>query len=172
MTNKCIIVLGMHRSATSLVARSLNNEVFMGEDLYMESPDNPKGHYEDKEFLEINRRILSDAGGDWRNLPSEERILEVGKKYQGKIRELLKKRMELDYESFGWKDPRTTVTIKVYMPILKELGIEVFIISCFRNSKEVAKSLFQRNNMSIAEGLSLTEQYNKRLIKFLSEEKL
>ena len=38
---KTIIVLGMHRSATSLVAKGLNNEIYMGQKMIM-GKDNPK----------------------------------------------------------------------------------------------------------------------------------
>jgi len=60
---KTVVVLGMHRAATSLVARTLNSEVHMGEHLLVGLSDNIKGHYENVEIIKINDKILHNAGG-------------------------------------------------------------------------------------------------------------
>ena len=55
-----IIVAGMHRSGTSRVASPLAAlSVDMGSRLLPRDPHNPLGYFEDVEFLELQRKILS-----------------------------------------------------------------------------------------------------------------
>ena len=71
MKNKTFIVLGMHRSATSLLARGLHmSDIVMGERLLGKSESNKYGHWEDVDFVELNESILHSAGGTWDNPPS------------------------------------------------------------------------------------------------------
>jgi len=54
-----VIVLGMHRTRTSLVSRiCVELGVNMGDDLLGTHPSQPHGHWEDKEFYQLNQRIL------------------------------------------------------------------------------------------------------------------
>lgn len=118
-TTKTFVILGMHRSATSLIAGALNNfGVNMGEKL-------------------------------------------LGGRGDPKIKSLIERKKGL----WGWKDPRTTLTIKLYLPYLKN----PHFICCFREPIEVAKSLYRRQKMPIKKGLKLAKIYNKRLLKFLRE---
>jgi len=159
--NKTFVVLGMHRSATSLVAKGLKEAgIDMGKELLWATKHNPEGHYEDLEFLRLNDMILKEAGGSWDNPPPEDKIIEAGKKFKKEIKQLTKKE-----GLWGWKDPRTTLTIKCYLPYLKN----PHFICCFREPLEVAKSLRRREGWSIKRGLKLAKEYNKRLLKFLHE---
>ena len=51
---KTIVVLGMHRSATSLIAKGLDAVCHMGDDMLEPAKDNPEGFYENKRFLDLN----------------------------------------------------------------------------------------------------------------------
>lgn len=160
--NQPIIVLGMHRSATSLIAEGLvSSKVHMGDRLVGGNRGNPQGHFENIDFVELNDEILKDAGGSWDNPPEEDRILALGKKYDLQIRELLNKSAK---RKWGWKDPRTVLTIRLFMPYLKD----PFFIYCFRRPEQVAGSLHRRDNIPLEKGLKIAEIYNKRLIKFMS----
>lgn len=159
--NKTFIVLGMHRSATSLVAGGLKKmDINMGKKLLGADKSNPFGHFEDRVFMKLNTKILEQAGGSWDNPPSETNIIEAGKELSGEIRELTNKQ-----GLWGWKDPRTTLTIKCYLPYLEN----PHFICCFRKPLEVAKSLQKREGWSIDKGIELTKEYNKRLLRFLEE---
>ena len=62
--NKTFVILGCHRSASSLVAKALHEAgVHMGDDLLSGLPDNPEGHFEDMDFLKKNVEIL--GGNIW-----------------------------------------------------------------------------------------------------------
>ena len=57
--NKTFVILGCHRSASSLVAKALHEAgVHMGDELLSGLADNPEGHFEDMDFLKKNVEIL------------------------------------------------------------------------------------------------------------------
>ena len=56
---RLIVVLGMHRSGTSAITKSLELlGVGLGSELHPAGFDNPKGFWEDRDCLEINERLL------------------------------------------------------------------------------------------------------------------
>jgi len=64
---KTFIVLGMHRSATSLVSEGFKLAgINMGELLNLPRYTRKENlNWEDPEFINMNRRILENARGDW-----------------------------------------------------------------------------------------------------------
>lgn len=162
---KTIVILGMHRSATSLVAMGLHRAcVSMGDELLGAGLGNELGHFEDKGMIRLNDKLLRLAGGSWDNPPNEHAIFEVGYQHKDEIETAVKYRSMRDL--WGWKDPRTVLTIRCFQPFLKN----PIYVSCFRDPKEVAKSLHKRDNMPIEKGIKLANEYNRRLLKFLSEQ--
>lgn len=79
---KTVVVLGIHRSATSMVARALHKsrEVWMGHQLLMGKEHNPMGHYEQLSVLTLNSQILNAADGSWSHPPKPEKIANSLKK--------------------------------------------------------------------------------------------
>jgi len=161
---KTFIVLGMHRSATSLTAKALHEQdnVAMGDELLGAGKGNEQGHFEDLDFLQMNMRLLQDAGGDWFNPPKEEKILSVSKMWEDDMRRMVHDHQK---EHWGFKDPRTTLTIRAWMPYLDD----PIFIAHVRNPQEVAESLNERDNIPISEGKRVGKEYNQRLLDFLSE---
>jgi hypothetical protein len=162
---KAFIVLGMHRSHTSLLAKGLNdNGVNMGKELLPATSDNPCGYYENIEFIRMNNKILKEAGGSWDCVPDKFEILRAGHKYKEEIEALIER--SSCEPMWGWKDPRTTLTIECYLPFLK--GQDVSFIVSFRCIKEVAKSLIKRGELDFNEACALAREYRSRLSNFLS----
>jgi len=160
---KTFIVLGMHRSATSLVADGVNRIIDMGAE-YNEMPDQPNGNWEDREFVQLNEEILIAAGGSWDNPPSHESIMAQKESFRTHITSLVATRNKNGLH-WGWKDPRTVLTVDLY----KEHLIRPHYICCFRDPRAVAKSLRLRNGFPIAKGMALALEYNKRLSDFLTK---
>lgn len=161
---KTFVALGMHRSATSLLAKGLAlSAVHMGETLLGSSPCNPQGHFENVDIMHLNQRILKQAGGNWRNPPPEDAILQAGLLLGSHIAARLRDNQRSPY--WGWKDPRTTLTIRCYLPYLTN----PHFMCAFREPAAVAESLYRRDKMPLAEGLALAKTYNRRLLRFLSE---
>ena len=162
---KTFVVLGMHRSATSLAAKGLHDSgVFMGEDLIGACPSNIYGHYENRRFVELNNAILLKSGGSWDNPPAEEKILDAGKQLKNRIEQTIAQE-SANREFWGWKDPRTTLTIKCYWNYLEN----PHVIACFRNPVQIAQSLQKRDGTPLAQGIRLATEYNRRLFDFLNK---
>lgn len=161
---KTFVVLGMHRSATSLVTKGLSGIINIGSVIMPAGRGNPWGHFENMRFVEMNDAILSAAGGSWDNPPQEEAILSLKNEFADRIQRLVKQESE-GHELWGWKDPRTTLTIKLYLPYL----INPHFIACFREPHEVALSLNKRDGFPIENGIRLAKEYNDRLLKFLTD---
>lgn len=179
---KTFIVLGMHRSASSLIAKGLNeNHVWLGDKLLPASPpSNMFGHFEDLDFVNLNEKILRHCGGTWDHPPTEEAILNSKRIFSAEIENLIRTKekraivvhKDLDQEIYkeplwGWKDPRTTLTIKLYLPFLTN----PHFICCFREPKELIRSVIERNGLS-SDWENVVNVYHERLIKLLSEEYL
>ena len=67
-----IIVLGMHRSGTSMVAGALaSSGVYVGrdEELLADQADNPLGFWERRDVVDFDEHILLQSGGSWFNPP-------------------------------------------------------------------------------------------------------
>jgi len=161
---KTYVILGMHRSSTSLVAKGLAGEIDMGID-WANNPLQSDGrcrYFEDFRFNRLNDAILAAAGGDWINVPPEEAILAQREAFAGPIRQLVEEASK-GRELWGWKDPRTVLTIRLFLPYL----VNPHYICCFRDPAEVGKSLERRGDMEAAQGIQLAKTYNERLLRFL-----
>lgn len=160
---KTVVVLSMHRSGSSLTANILEElGVNMGRSQMLPDETGQKGGFENKFIKNLNKDIIRSAGGKWFNPPLEKEILKQKEKFKSKIKRTL--RMEA-YPVWGFKDPRTCLTLPLFLPYLKN---PIFII-CRRDINEVADSLKKRNNLPKEKGLKIAKTYNKRIDKFLSE---
>ena len=161
--SKVIVILGMHKSGTSMVAGVLEKlGVNMGKELLGPHWSNPLGHFENVKFVNLNERILKEAKGSWDNPPKEENILSLKEKFFEEIEKLIEKE---ESEIWGWKDPRTSLTIELYLPYLKNPHFFV----CHRNIKAIAEELKERDNMEIVKGEKLAKLYEKRIDEFFQK---
>lgn len=160
---KTFVILGMHRSATSLVAKGMSSVFHIGETILPADSGNPEGYWENTRFIELNDKILAAAGGSWDRPPSRESILEQSPVFAKDIAELVRQESG-GRDLWGWKDPRTTLTVELYLPYLTN----PHFVSCFRDPREVAMSLQRRDKFTLEFGLHLANEYNDRLLKFLA----
>jgi len=151
-SNKTYIVLGMHRSGTSFVTQAL-------QDAGAEMNGRPPYH-ENQDFLALNNKILTQSGANWANIPEN---IKVNPDTAQKIKTLIAK---YGKKFWGWKDPRTSLTLPAYLPYLKD---DVYLIACFRKPKRVGKSLEVRGDMSAAAGEALANKYNEKLLENIKE---
>lgn len=152
--NKTFVILGCHRSASSLVAKALHEAgVHMGDDLLSGLPDNPQGHYEDMDFLRKNVELLN--GNIWNDVDRPLQDVDTA----GLIRQKDNKPL------WGWKDPRTTITIDKYYDHLDD----PIIVALFRKPELVGKSMAQRGDIAEEEAIALARAYNRKIIDFLSK---
>ena len=153
-----VIITGMHRSGTSMVAGLLKKcGLYLGENLISGLRDNPRGHFEDREFVAINDRILSQNGGSWSNPPT--RTLIITPLLVNRIQKFLSKWPK--DKIVGWKDPRACITLPIWKKALKAEALKVIIVR--RPWPEIALSLEQRNGFSYEKSIELIKNYLERL---------
>lgn len=138
--------------------------VDMGEEkLPPHHTDNRFGYFEDIDFPPINDEILINAGGSWIDPPAQHRIMLQKNQSAEKIDKLISKKHR--DKIWGWKDPRTALTIELFLPHLTN----PHFIVIKRDFRSVAKSLKVRNEEPDFEYLYLlAEEYNSRIDNFLS----
>ncbi len=137
--NKTLIIVGMHRSGTSLVAQWLNKcGLAVGEELLGPGIGNIDGHYEDKDFFHLHEKILAVN-----NLPTDGLIgsgyIHIPTTLFEEMTQLIQKKNTLHME-WGWKDPRTCLFLNYY----NELIPNAYYLFLIRDYQEVVGSLIKR----------------------------
>lgn len=145
-----ILVAGMHRSGTSLLAHLLNGlGAHLPERRLGPARGNPLGHWEPLRLVKLNDRILADHGRtalDPRPMPEGWRAARATEAHVARIA----RRIEAEYGSARLlviKDPRLCRLLPVYVAALERLDIEPRVILCLRHPIEVVKSLAARDGM-------------------------
>ncbi|QSR87488.1 hypothetical protein EM20IM_03975 [Candidatus Methylacidiphilum infernorum] len=158
---KLVIVLGMHRSGTSALSRSLMAlGLSLGQSLLDPQPDNPLGYWEDREIVAINEEVLASSGSSWDSLALPSLSLR-----EPKMVELLRKAEELieiklKEKNFAFKDPRTVRLLPFWHAVFEKLNISPSYILAVRNPLAVGYSLFRRNGFPLVKSFSLWLSHN------------
>lgn len=149
---KPILIIGMHRSGTSMLARILcESGVFMGADA--------QGNYESVLFMSLNDALLIRCYSTWDNPFGIHLALQNQQTVDGLARFAFNAMrsnansylrpvgrdgtddiLDIDFV-WGWKDPRNTFTLPVWSRIFPNNKI----IHVMRHGVDVANSLFQRD---------------------------
>lgn len=153
-----ILVLGMHRSGSSALARIIS---FLGaalpRHLVPASESNPRGHWESARLVALHEQLLASIDttwDDWRAPPLRWRDNDTASKFGGKIQQAID-------EEFGnaplivLKDPRMCRTLPYWMSVLEKTGIRSAPIIIVRNPLEVAESLRERDGISFEKAMLL-----------------
>ncbi|HIK29174.1 MAG: sulfotransferase [Oscillatoriaceae bacterium SKW80] len=143
-----LIVTGMHRSGTSLMASFIKAlGVNIGERLFPADNFNVKGYFEDLDILEFQRLVLQkscrteEAGWpDWGWTESEYLDRDNFKNHMQTARELIAAR-ERTSNIWGWKDPRTTLMLDFWAELLPDARY-LFV---YRLPWDVADSILRLN---------------------------
>jgi hypothetical protein len=173
-----IILTGMHRSGTSLVASLLQRlGIDMGQRLIQADFRNPRGYHEDADFVELQRQMVqrdlpSDDGGfpDWGWTESESAPSGSQGEYQPIAAALLAARGH-DGRNWGWKDPRTTLLLDFWNETSKDvLGSPPRFVLVYRFPWEVTDSVQRLADAALLRhpsyGHRIWTFYNRRLLNF------
>ncbi len=172
-----VIVLGMHRSGTSTVAGVLHlNKITMGTyQSFWPRPlaQNPKGFYENFDFRKINDLIMKNVGYDIKSYKPNIPIPKINKRIKNNMVKMISN-YDSDFKFWGWKDPRTCLTISNWVDVFEEMGLseEIKIIFVTRKSVSVARSLKKRNKISLSQGLNLWKTYTENALKFCEKKNI
>ena len=153
-----IIVLGMHRSGTSALARIAN---FLGASLPRHlvpaNKWNPRGHWESAPLVALHDQLLTaldSSWDDWRTPGPRWKESDAAARFAGRLR------LAIDEEYgnaplFVLKDPRLCRTLPYWMSILEKSGIRSAPVLIVRNPLEVAESLKARDGMPFEKAMLL-----------------
>lgn len=146
----CIMVVGMHRSGTSALARCFNLlGAQVAVNLVPVEAANETGHWEPARLVELHDEMLLAVGSRW----ADWRSLDLGGLSGEALAELerdIKQRLVEEYGSaplFVLKDPRASRFAALYEGLFKELGIDLRYAVAYRNPIEVAQSLLARDGI-------------------------
>ncbi|RKT44463.1 glycosyltransferase [Thiocapsa rosea] len=164
-----LLVLGMHRSGTSVVTRLLNmmGAYFGPEGVSLGANDeNPKGFWERRDVLELDESLLRAGGADWDRVAdfALDKIPEDAREaFRRQAQALI---LELDaHRPWVVKEPRLSLLAPLWRDLL-EVPVCVYV---HRHPIQVAQSLNRRNGFPIAFGLALWERYTLDALRAASD---
>jgi hypothetical protein len=165
-----VCIAGMHRSGTSMVARALaacGLDLGAEDELMAATEHNERGHWEHEDFVALADELLARLGGGWDVPPA----LEEGWAERPELEDLRGRARDLasgfdGREPWGWKDPRSSLTLPFWRSVVPQLRVVV----CLRHPVEVARSLTLRGASSQRFGLELWLAYAQRLLADTSPE--
>jgi len=129
----------MHRSGTSLVGQWLHQcGLHLGDRLLGANASNPKGHFEDLDFLEYHKDILRNHAIDETGL-TPIKDFDLNRYEDIRLKHLIQLKNELNPQ-WGWKEPRTCLFLKHYE---KHLNNHNYLV-LHRDFNQVVDSLVRR----------------------------
>jgi glycosyltransferase involved in cell wall biosynthesis/SAM-dependent methyltransferase len=160
-----VMVLGMHRSGTSVVARLLNmmGMYFAPEGQALPpTADNPKGYWERNDVVLLNEGILANLGCTWERVSKFDLANisnDLHKEFNNQAGNII---YNLDANR-PWmlKDPRLCLTL----PLWRELLEVPVCILVYRSPIQIAQSMQNRDKFAINFGLALWEFYTLHALK-------
>jgi len=169
--SKCFVVTGMHRSATSLLAKAMHDQDNVSWPCMptkKEDDNQPYGYWESLKMVRVNETLLRRAGGSWFKPPAEEAILKAAEPHRKWIEGMLTK-VKRGADLWGFKDPRTCLTFPVLKEALEQMGEEVHLVAIFRDPEKCGASIARMNRkISQEQAASLAREYNRRLVKWMT----
>jgi hypothetical protein len=151
---KVVVVLGMHRSGTSLVGNIVQlMGVDLGANLIAPDPNNQAGYFEHAGIVQLHEELLEvidrrwtgpkgtlDYPDSWWLWPKVQLIVE-------RLKEVTKLETAERKGIWGFKDPRTSRLIPLWNRIFDDLGFEPYYILAVRDPIAVAQSIQKRDGL-------------------------
>jgi hypothetical protein len=167
-----VVVLGMHRSGTSLCADALGHLGVSMAERPDAQPSNPRGQWERPEIVACHDRILEMFERGFYN-PLHDLPLPAGWWLEPAVAEIRREIIRFIEQKrdasapFGFKDPRTARLLPLWHQIFDELRIEPKIVLCLRNPAQVARSLEQRDGLPAGLGEYRWYTYTAEIFRHL-----
>ena len=183
MNSKALIVTGMHRSGTSLMAQYLDKcGLDVGNNLLNPNTQQPSasclGHHEDLDFLDFHMRVLrkrrKDPSGylirNRRSFRQSSLKLPIQFTAQEVIEAKALITARAGVSQWSWKDPRTTLFLNVWDNIVDN-GKYLFLL---RNPLSVTDSLIRKSKNKIVftnpiNSVLIWTLYNETVLSFVKQ---
>lgn len=169
MKKEFILILGMHRSATSLTAMLLQNMGFyLGEEdeLIKAHEDNKKGFFEFEKAVSLNDQILLENNMTWAFLNDK---MEYSTKLTSEIQKIVCHLIKnSNGRAIALKDPRMCLLEPLWK---KEINIARYhekTVVVFRHPYEVALSIQKRDQFNYCYSLKIWYLYNYSILYNIS----
>lgn len=159
---KIIVILGMHRSGTSAVARVCNLlGADLGQRLMPPQADNPTGFWEHTELHDVHDALFTALGYTWddgRKLPDHWWQSGVVRPFRQELLEILQRDFK-DSVLPCVKDPRMSRLVPLWIGLLREIGWQPLFLHTLRHPHAIAESLKVRNGFPHDKSNYLTLRY-------------
>jgi len=164
-----VLVIGMHRSGTSLISRSMRVFGINHGNQLLARADNAKGHWEDLDLLHMNDSLLRYVGKTWSTMSmicSEEIDRLLASDLRAQAVRLIDSKVKV-CSCYGFKDPRTTLLLPFWQQVLVDCGLTPVYLFVVRRPRAVVESLSKRNNFEPVRSAYLWINYNLSALRFL-----
>ena len=171
---RIVIVLGMHRSGTSLCANVLHELGVDIADAAGPSANNQRGHWERPRINDLHDAALAIFGRGW-NTPTHHLALpdswwtdpRLEPVRSGLVTYL--QRSMAHGRPFGFKDPRTSRLLALWPQILSALSLDPTYVFCVRDPAQVARSITARDNLAGDQAAYRWLIYNAQAVQGVGE---
>lgn len=172
-----LVVVGFHRSGTSLLTQLLHAAgLFVGDDLLGARPSNPYGHFEDREVMDLHKSVLHGHGTNWQ--VDAPRLFHLDAVHWSRMQDFVGRR-DAVHENWGFKDPRVCLFLgawKHVMPQAKFVMVYRDPADCVRSmeTRQASDHLWGSGNSDHHlrffrepdHGLRLWDTHNRAMIAF------
>ena len=140
---KSLIIVGMHRSHSSLVASAFHSAgLFLGEDLIAANESNIHGHYESEQIVEFHQKMITQfhLRNRWQLIDRKKALQAANSsEFQDQALPLIKE--HFFKPCFGWKDPRVAFFLTGWHKVLPDPKYLIIV----RHPADVIASLVRRS---------------------------
>ncbi|MEB3235844.1 MAG: hypothetical protein VKM98_10500, partial [Cyanobacteriota bacterium] len=150
-----ILVVGMHRSGTSLLGSILPAlGVATPGPLITGDQHNPEGYYEREDVTALQEQLLINLQRWW---PSQEGVLPLpatwmeqpaGQACAAGLMRLVRQEKACQTGPWAIKDPRSSLLLPLWQRLAESLELDLRIVLSLRDPREVQRSLVQRDRSS------------------------
>lgn len=159
----CVIVLGMHRSGTSLLIGSLEAAGLNLGEVNNAATHNRRGNKENESIRSLNDELLKRCGAAWDRPPTSQ--IEWNAAEEGRGRSLVRPYLQAE-RPWGFKDPRTIWMVEGWLRLIPGARM----VGVFRHPSLVVRSLiararFARRALGPDKALKLWCEYNAELVR-------
>lgn len=162
-TKELIVVLGMHRSGTSVITRGLQVlAVDLGDTLIPPAIDNPKGFWEDQDILRINEALLVELQSAYDSVG----LLELDMTHPSPVIAELEKDAQSALAKkfsrvnvFAIKDPRLARLLPFWQRVFSNSRASVAYVIALRNPLSVVDSLAIRDGFDPVKSSQLWHEH-------------
>jgi len=147
----------MHRSGTSALTGTLQEQGLHLGDVSTDSIQNSKGNRELSIVQSLNEDVLRKNGGSWANPPYQV----SWSPFQREVQNMIISQLSHSTRPWGFKDPRTLLVLDGW----QEAAPDAKFVGTFRHPLQVAASLEARDGMTRSKALQLWLYYNDLLLQ-------